>query len=80
MTLQVQIYCFRSPKNLFFKDHSNCTTKFTEIDIVSMLEFLLDNIFVPFDGQIFQQTIDIPMGTNCVLLLANLFLYSYEAV
>ena len=25
---------------------------------------------------VFQQTVDIPMGTNC---LANLFLYSYEA-
>ena len=44
-----------------------------------MLEFLLDNIFVVFDGQIFQQTIGIPMGTKCVLLLADLFLYSYEA-
>ena len=41
-----------------------------------MLEFLLDNIFVVFDGQIFQQTI---MGTNCAPLLADLFLYSYEA-
>ena len=28
----------------------------------------------------FQHTIGIPMGTNCAPLLANLFLYSYEAV
>jgi len=27
----------------------------------------------------FQQAIDIPMGTNYVLLLANLFLHAYEA-
>ena len=29
--------------------------------------------------QIFQQTIGIPMGTNCAPLLADLFVYSYEA-
>jgi hypothetical protein len=28
-----------------------------------------------FDGRVFQQMVDIPMGTNCVPLLANL-LYS----
>ena len=27
----------------------------------------------------FQQTVGIPMGTNCAPLLADLFLYSYEA-
>ena len=30
-------------------------------------------------GVIFQQVIGIPMGTNCAPLLADLFLYSYEA-
>ena len=44
-----------------------------------MLGFLFDNIFVVFDGQIFQQAIGIQMGTNCAPLLADLFLYSYEA-
>ena len=44
-----------------------------------MLEFLIDNIFVQFGGQVFQQTIGIPMGTTCAPLLADLFLYSYEA-
>ena len=44
-----------------------------------MLEYLIDNIFVEFGGRIFQQTIGIPMGTNCAPLLADLFLYSYEA-
>ena len=27
----------------------------------------------------FQQTVGIPIGTNCAPLLADLFLYSYEA-
>ena len=43
-----------------------------------MIEFLVDNIYVRFGGQLFQWTVGIPMGTNCVLLLADLFLYSYE--
>lgn len=41
---------------------------------------LFDNIFVMYDGRVIQQTVGIPMGTNCAPLLANLFLYSYEAV
>ena len=44
-----------------------------------MLEFLIDNIFVMFAGPVFQQTVGIPMGNNCAPLLADLFLYSYEA-
>lgn len=44
-----------------------------------MLNFLIDNIFVQFGGRVFQQTIGIPMGTNCAPLLADLFLHSYEA-
>jgi hypothetical protein len=43
-----------------------------------MLEFLIDNIFVSFGGALLQQIVGIPMGTNCVSLLADLFLYSYE--
>jgi hypothetical protein len=44
-----------------------------------MLGFLIDNIFVMFAGPVFQQTVGIPMGKNCAPLLADLFLYSYEA-
>ena len=44
-----------------------------------MLEFLVDNIFEVFGGKVFQQIVGIPMGTNCAPLLADIFLYSYEA-
>ena len=44
-----------------------------------MLGFLVDNIYVVFGDQVFQQTVGIPMGTNCAPLLADLFLHSYEA-
>ena len=43
-----------------------------------MVEFLIDNIYVEFGGHVYQQTVGIPMGTNCAPLMADLFLYSYE--
>ena len=63
----------------FVKEHSDSRNKYTEDDIINMLEFLVDNIFVVFGGKVFQQIVGIPMGTNCALLLADMFLYSYEA-
>jgi hypothetical protein len=59
--------------------HSDSTKKFSETDIINMLEFLIDNIFVIFGGRVFQQTVGKPMGTICAPLFADLFLYSYEA-
>ena len=32
-----------------------------------------------FGGRVFQQTVGIPIGTNCAPPLADLFLYSHEA-
>jgi hypothetical protein len=55
------------------------TKMFSETDIINLLEFLIDNIFVIFGGRVFQQTVGMPMGTNCAPLLADLFLHSYEA-
>ena len=43
-----------------------------------MIKFWVDNIYVRFGGQLFRQMVGIPIGTNCALLLADLFLYSYE--
>ena len=47
----------------------------------SVLLFLLlvDNLFMVFAGKFFQQIVGIPMGTNCAPLLADTFLYLYEA-
>ena len=60
-------------------DHSDAPQKYSDADVIKMLEYLIDNIFVEFGRRIFQQTIGIPMGTNCASLLAYLFLYLYEA-
>jgi hypothetical protein len=37
---------------------------------------MLDYV-VLFSGLVFQQTIDVPVGTNCAPLLADLFLHAY---
>ena len=67
------------PGPYFVREHSDLKSKNTEEDIIRMLEFLVDNIFVVFAGKVFQQIIGIPMGTKCSPLLADIFLYSCEA-
>jgi hypothetical protein len=46
--------------------------KYSEAEIQDILEFLIDNIFVVVGDQVFQQSVGISMGTNCVPLLADL--------
>ena len=45
-----------------------------------MVEVLIDSIYmyVEFGGRVYQQTVGISMGTNCVPLVVDLFLYSYR--
>ena len=61
------------------KKHSGSKSKYSDDDIIKMLEFVVDNIYVVFAGKVFEQAVGIPMGTNCSLLLADIFLYSYKA-
>ena len=41
-------------------------------------ETLIGNIYVKFDGIVYQQIVWIPMGTKCAPLIADLLLYCYE--
>ena len=52
--------------------------RYTEENIIKMLEFLVHNISVVFAGKVFQQVISTPMGTNCAPLLADIVLFPYE--
>jgi hypothetical protein len=61
------------------KTTSDSTTKFSETDIINMLQSLIDNIVVIFGGRVFQPTDGIPIGINCASLLADLFHYLYDA-
>ena len=54
-------------------------TCYSEEQVISILEFLIDNIFVSFGGTLFQQVVGIRMGMNCAPLLSDLFLCSYES-
>ena len=42
------------------------------------LTFLLDNIYIRFCTELFRQMVGIPMGTNCVPVVADLLLFCYE--
>ena len=57
----------------FVRDHSDAPQKYSDADVIKILEYLIDNIFVEFGGRIFQQIIGIPMCTKCAPLLADLF-------
>ena len=41
--------------------------------------YLLDNIFIKFGSKLYRKIVGIPMGTNCVPLVADLlFFFCYE--
>lgn len=48
-------------QNYFVKHHSDCAHKYPEVDINTMLEFLIDNIDEVFENQVFQQSVRFPM-------------------
>ena len=62
-------YGFWSWTNLFCQAR-NC---YTIYEVISMLELLIDNIFVKIGGHIKNNIIDIPMGRNCAPLLVDIF-------
>ena len=49
------------------------------LDMLNMLEFLVDNILMVFGGKVFQQKVCILWASNFAPLLADIFLYTYEA-
>jgi hypothetical protein len=62
----------------FVNNHSGSTKKFSEAEIINMLEFFIENTFAMLSGRVFQQTVGIPMRINCTPLLPDLFIYSYD--
>ena len=51
---------------------------FNKYQLIRILHWLVDNIYVTFGDKIFKQVIGIPMGTDCAPYLANLFLFAHE--
>ena len=61
----------------FVKSHSKSNNTNKQDKIIQMLDLLIDSRFALFGGRVFQQMIDIPMGTNCAPLLIDLLLLAY---
>jgi hypothetical protein len=57
-------------KSYFVKNRSKSNNNYKQDEIT--------HIFAQFGGRVFQQTIGIPMDTNCALLLSDLFLHACE--
>ena len=54
----------------FVKELSDSKNKYSEDDIIKMLEFLVDIcVFFFLAGKVCYQIVSIPMGTNCAPLL-----------
>ena len=52
---------------------------FLALGFLAIIECLIDNICFMFDRRVCEKTVDIPMDTICASLVADLFLYFYEA-
>ena len=50
----------------------------TYAELGEAFTFLMENIYVQFEGMVYQQIVGIHMGTNCAPLIVDLFLFCYE--
>ena len=57
---------------------NNCCS-FGVTDMMDILEFILDNIFVKYGRKVFKQVVGIPIGLDSGQDIANLLLFSYES-
>ena len=48
------------------------------MELISCVNFIVDNSYIVFHNEIYRQIVGVPMGTNCAPFLANLFLHIYE--
>ena len=47
-------------------------------ELYEAFTFLIENIYVQFEGMVYQQIVGIPRGPNCAPLIAYMFLFCYE--
>jgi hypothetical protein len=75
-----QYFVIGRNKSCFVQSYSKFNNTYKQDEIIQMLDFLVDNIFVKYHGLVFQQAMGISMGANCEPLLADLFLHVHEAI
>ena len=70
VTIDTSIWYKGTKKHIFTREHSDSkNNNYSEDDIITILEFLVDNIFMIFTGKVFQQTVGIPIDIICAFLL-----------
>ena len=76
----IELYLACNDKKAFFTsaDHYRGYHLWSCQNVCDALSFLLDNIYNRFGTKLYRQIVGIPMGTNCVPLVADLFLFCYE--
>ena len=57
---------------------SKSCIKFTLESLLECLNYLIDNAYIIFDGNVYRQSIGIPMGTNAGPHVANIYVHQYE--
>ena len=78
-TRESKTYLCTSDKAGFFNNKKYDSYKcWSCAELWEAFTFLMENIYVQFDGMVYQQIVGIPMGTNCAPLITDLFLYCYE--
>ena len=85
MTLKVKCFvvCNLFSKCVYFSDSNSISKsciKFTPESLLECLNYLIDNAYIIFDGNVivYRQAIGIPMGTNAGPHVANIYLHQYE--
>ena len=73
------LYLSCNDKNAFFTSEQPKRYKLWSCQkMCDAFHYILDNIFIKFGWKSYRQIVDIPMGTTCAPLVADLFLFCYE--
>ena len=73
-------YRSTSDKAGFFSNKKyDSYTCWTWTELCQAFTFFKENIYVQFDGMVYQQKGGIPKDINCAPIIADLFLYCYES-
>ena len=70
--------CIKRRGKWFWSTECNHNNNITRTQLVDVVDYMIDNIFVCVGNKVFKQSIGIPMGTDCAPLLANLYLFYFE--
>ena len=70
--------CVNGKNKCFWSSKQDHKRNISKQQLVDMIVYLVDNIYVQVGNGVFCQCIGIPMGTNCAPLLENLYLFYHE--